>query len=536
MEERKKQSQNIETSQKVSVEELLYQMRDNLPLFSQVMFPNHINKKYSVPDFHKQIYDKFLNGGRYVAVAAPRNHSKTTLAFVYVMNRVLYRQARHVVLISETLDQAEEQLETIRDECEDNATIKQFFGDVTAVWDSEYFDDEVKDRTRITQKVLKLYLGRDKTGTPIYSTIRARGSGQKVRGRKVGRFRPDLIFLDDIESEETVQTPERRIKTKHWLSRAVIPSLDKDRGQIVIIGTYPHDDCLLKSLVDSTLRKGYKVWNVLEFQAGFYTKNILWKERWTYEDLKDERDKYLARDDLQGYDQEYENITISEDRIQFTKRNYYESDFLLSPKKHIDITNKNDVNVDKKFIVVNTYIGWDLAIGESEGADYNAITVIARDSEDNRYVLEYWEKRAANINESVEVVIRFAVKYSVDAIKIETNNFQILAYQILNERFSQDNLYFRIIPIQNYRNKIARISRIAPAWEDNKFWIKQDMITLRDELQGFPNAKHEHILDSIEMADRYSLSPSHGTVADVIDSERKSYRRTKNQTYNWLTR
>ena len=61
-------------------------------------------------------------------------------------------------------------------------------------------------------------------------------------------------------------------------------------------------------------------------------------------------------------------------------------------------------------IPVNIYIGVDLAATASETSDYQAILVIAIDSEKNRYVLEYFRKRIPTFDVP-EKIIEIAKKY-----------------------------------------------------------------------------------------------------------------------------
>ncbi|MDZ7822992.1 MAG: hypothetical protein U5K75_02400 [Ahrensia sp.] len=47
------------------------------------------------------------------------------------------------------------------------------------------------------------------------------GAGMKIRGRRHGPFRPGLIFLDDLENDDNVKSPEQRKKLEDWLDKAV---------------------------------------------------------------------------------------------------------------------------------------------------------------------------------------------------------------------------------------------------------------------------------------------------------------------------
>jgi hypothetical protein len=57
--------------------------------------------------------------------------------------------------------------------------------------------------------------------------IQAFGRGQALRGVKHHDARPDLVFVDDVEEEEHVASPEARQQTLTWFMTEVIPALDK---------------------------------------------------------------------------------------------------------------------------------------------------------------------------------------------------------------------------------------------------------------------------------------------------------------------
>ena len=48
------------------------------------------------------------------------------------------------------------------------------------------------------------------------------GTGKKIRGRRHGPWRPDLVILDDVENDENVESPRQRDKLERWISKAVL--------------------------------------------------------------------------------------------------------------------------------------------------------------------------------------------------------------------------------------------------------------------------------------------------------------------------
>ena len=98
-----------------------------------------------------------------------------------VLHAALYGYKKYILLVSDTESQATAFLDCIKAEQEENEALIADFGPQKGkVWKSS---------------VILLQNG---------CRIDAVGSGQKLRGRRHGARRPDLIVLDDIENDQEV--------------------------------------------------------------------------------------------------------------------------------------------------------------------------------------------------------------------------------------------------------------------------------------------------------------------------------------------
>lgn len=194
-------------------------------------------------------------------MAAPRGHAKSTnLTFKGTMHAVLYGYKHYPIIISDSSEQAEGFLESIRVELEDNAAIREDFGELAGpVW---------RGNVLVTKTNIK---------------IEAIGSGKKIRGRKHRNWRPDLIVLDDVENDENVRTPEQRRKLRDWYNKAVSKAGD-DYTDIVYIGTLLHYDSLLANTLRNPAYQAIKYKAVIRWSKA----DALWRE-WEalYTDLDD---------------------------------------------------------------------------------------------------------------------------------------------------------------------------------------------------------------------------------------------------------
>ena len=215
--------------------------------------------RYPLTDADAKIISR-LPGSRRV-VAAPRGHAKSTnLTFKGTAHAVLYQYKHYPIIISDSSEQSEGFLESIRVELEDNAAIREDFGELAGpVWRSNVL---------VTKTNIK---------------IEAIGSGKKIRGRKHRNWRPDLIILDDVENDENVRTPEQRRKLRDWFNKAVSKAGD-DYTDIVYIGTLLHYDSLLANTLRNPAYQAIKYKAVIRWSKA----DSLWRE-WEalYTDLND---------------------------------------------------------------------------------------------------------------------------------------------------------------------------------------------------------------------------------------------------------
>ena len=74
-----------------------------------------------IPKFHEEMWELCTSDSKYVAIAAPRGHAKSTsISLSYVLACVLFRERRFVLLVSDTEAQAAMFLGQITQELQEN--------------------------------------------------------------------------------------------------------------------------------------------------------------------------------------------------------------------------------------------------------------------------------------------------------------------------------------------------------------------------------------------------------------------------------
>ena len=78
----------------------------------------------------------------------------------------------------------------------------------------------------------------------------ALGRGQSPRGLRKKSFRPDLIVIDDIDDDELVENESRVNKVVAWLNKALILSMDKGRGRVLVANNIIHEKSVTSKLAE----------------------------------------------------------------------------------------------------------------------------------------------------------------------------------------------------------------------------------------------------------------------------------------------
>lgn len=306
-----------------------------------------------IPKFHRDLWDLCCLPDRHVAIAAPRGFAKsTTVTHAYLLAKLLFRESRYALIVSDTEAQAAQFLGEIRNEFQNNDELISVFGVKKMMRDTE------------TDIVVRFDDGGE-------CRVMAKGSEQKVRGLKWRALRPDLIIGDDLENDEIVMNPDRREKFRNWVFKALMP-VGSDSAIYRFVGTVLHFDALLERLMAD------KTWVSRRFQAHAAYDDfggLLWPERWPEGRLRTIRSQYEAQGIPEGYSQEYLNVPMAEATQYFRK-----SDFLPMTD--------DDRKKRKVFYAVG-----DLAISKSERADYSVFGVVGVDEDGIVHVVETWHDR-----------------------------------------------------------------------------------------------------------------------------------------------
>lgn len=434
------------------------------------------------PPFHKECWELCTSQEKYVAIAAPRGHAKSTaITLGYGLATLLFRERKFMLLVSDTESQASLFLGLFKQELQDNADL------------SDLFDIKKNDKGNVQ------FIKDSETDIIVECTdghkfrVIAKGAEQKLRGLIWNGSRPDIILCDDMENDELVMNKERRDKMRRWFNGALLPSL-ADRGVVRMVGTILHSDSLLESIMPNpsektTFTDGLKeyttrrsMWKAVKYRAHNpdFTK-LLWPSKKNPEYFKTLYEEAVKTGMTDTYSREYLNYPIDE-AVSFFKR----QDFLPRTKE----------DADK---ILNYYITADLAISEEEKADFSVFVVAGVDEDKKLHIMNIIRERMDG-REIVDTFLALQRAYDPVAFGVEDMQISKSIGPFLREEMVKQNCFISLVQLKHGgKDKLTRARSIQARMRAHgvKFDKEEDwFFAFEQECLTFPRGKHDDQVDA----------------------------------------
>jgi len=438
-----------------------------LEAFSSMYLMRGFDEPKPVPQFHRDSWALYASDVQKANVVAPRGHAKSSaLTHVYTLGTVLFRVEKYVILISTNEELAIEHLgDMTRELTENEELISDFQIDHFVVTSKTEIVVEFKDGEQFR--------------------IIARGSGQKIRGRKWRGTRPGLIVCDDLEDDEQVENKERRSKFRHWFNRAVIPSL-RQGGKIRVHGTILHEDSLL-----SRLQKN-KQWHCLFYRAhkSFDDfSDILWPEQWSEKTLRERRQAYIEDFDQNGYSQEYLN-----DPYDNTEA-YLRKDWFLAMQEA-------DFELEMRVAV-----GVDFAVSKADRANRSSLTIGGVSAENKLYITSQRVGRW-DFTELIDQMFEVQTTYEPETFFVEDGVIWKALQPVLEQEMRARNIFLQCEALTSTKDKAVRGRSLQKRMKASSVFFDKEAewyAAYEDELlrfTGYSDARLDDQFDSTAILSR----------------------------------
>lgn len=367
------------------------------------------------PQLHRDCWSLYCSEAELGAVAAPREHAKSTaLTHDYGLAAALFREEDYILIVSATEELAINHLGDIAKEVRENDDLIREFNIAGLGVDAK------------TEIIIKFTDGHE-------CRFMAKGSGQKMRGLKWRGKRPGLIICDDLEEDEQVENIERRVKFRRWFYRALLPSRRRG-GKVRVHGTILHEDALLARLMKST------TWKTRLFSAhkSFDDfSNILWPEQFPVSRLKMIRQTFIEDGDAGGYAQEYLNNPLDSSEAFLRKEEFLPMSL-------------GDFECPKILA-----IGCDFAVSKRDAANRTSFTVGGKDDRNLIHITDERKGRWDTL-EWIDVLFELQGEYNPEVFFVEDGVIWKSIYPTLRKEMQIRDMWLNCHPINPTKDKAAR--------------------------------------------------------------------------------
>ncbi len=518
---------NINTQNVSESEEAIKLASKDLIAFGKLFLPNDFLRS-ETPFFHYEVADIIDDKSvKQTAIIIPRGHGKTVLTKASILKDFLFCPKNDFLFyawVSATQKLSVGNMDYIKHHLDYNDKIKYYFGNMRgSKWTEE--DVELANGCKLISK----------------SNVSGIRGGAKLHKRY------DLIVLDDFEHEANTITREARDKNANLVTAVVYPALEPHTGRLRVNGTPVHYDSFINNLLTSSKKaekSGDKfAWKVITYKAVTDDGSSLWPSFFSMKKLKEKKKFYSDSGQPQKYYQEYMMEVMSDEDAVWTRRHvsYWDGYY----------KNEDDINYivkDGEQIPVNTFIGCDPATDiDTKHADFSVIMVIAVDTNNELYVLEYERHRSIPTIGSkapdtgeiigkkgvVDYILELHQKYQCTSSTVEDVAMNRSIFQALNDERRRLNRYdIAVIPEKpggtNKRNRIY--SGLSARFSTGTVHLRKNMFDLINEIVTFgPKMSHDDTIESLYYAQVHSFPTNMKR-----NKEKKKWFKPKRKAKHWL--
>lgn len=300
--------------------------------------------------FHLDASKQILNNPEYYIVLSwSRELAKSTRTMMDVIYLVMTGKKKNILLVSYSSDNAEMLLRPYKNVFEQNERLRNDYGDQVNFGNWK-------------EKKFVLNNG---------ASFRAIGKGESPRGAKNDEARPDVILIDDIDTDEECRNPDRIKESVNWIEQALIPTRSISNPLLIIAcGNVIANYCCITEMAKRADK--HEIINIRDKNG---------KSSWPQKNSEAHIDRVLSQISWASAQKEYFNNPIIEGTV--FKEIYYDkvpklkdcdsvviySDPATSNKDKGKASTKGVIVIGKKVLKYYVYRVWLDTMGNSKFID-----------------------------------------------------------------------------------------------------------------------------------------------------------------------
>lgn len=458
-------------------EERKYLCGESFILFAIYYFKDYF--KYPLApyhfDFEKDLHDLSSGKIRECAWVAFRESAKTTFAKLFIIWLIAYSKRKYINVDSFDKENAERILFDIAFEMVNNARLRADYG---VLFSRERGINDIK-QNRISNFI-----------TENGVRVEAHSTQESVRGRIHLNQRPDVLLLDDFETNKTKDSAAYTKQVKDHITEALAGM--SPEGFILYLGNYISEYGNIQWLIDRAKNDHkLRIRNIPVVIGGTPT----WSGKYAMTDKEAEVTGKVSIEDKQRqlgslvFSYEMMNQPVDETLAEF-KREYTQ---VATEEAY-------------KHKSVNTFITIDSAVSEKTSADFTGVTINRVSQENKWYVTAY--KLKINPKDLIDHLFYLWETYNPITIAIEKTTFTMAVKPFLDEEMRKRNKFLHITELSHTTtSKETRIRGLIPVWESKTIFFVGNCSDLVDDMRTFPRGQHDDVLDSLSMQLEVAYKP-----------------------------
>lgn len=439
---------------------------------------------FETPPCLVQVY-KALASWKNIFIKGFRGSAKTTIAQMYVSYCIAYKKRRNIMRYSQTIDNAEENLTYIANSfIWDTDWGARFVNDFGNIYYPEY-------STKWGSKKIKRI---DKFVTENECYVRAMSLWTSPRWKNYtasdGKFRPDLLVFDDVDTITSCNSRKKIDKAFEFLLNEVL-WWTTWATQMIFLWNVIYEDWIVPRFEEHI--KDDPSRTIINLPIYDESNNIVWN-RFVETDEEANKLNEWIRDSNRKY------TSLETERRRLWSISFWQN-YLLIPyiqgqhiiKRHMI---QYDVNCMNYTDFKKVQIWVDPASSEKEQSDLFAMTV-AWFKNDRWYVLESvglkWAEK--DLKNAMEVMRALYDKRNATRVIVETVAFQL----IMKKHIAR--YWMAVKPYKTIKDKVTRLMERQMEFEDHQIvFAPKGNEEAINQLLEFPNGEHDDFVDSIMLA------------------------------------
>lgn len=326
-----------------------------------------------------------------------------------------------------------------------------------------------------------------------------------LRGINFDDYRPDLIILDDPQTDEMAATEEQRTKVSDLVFGAVknslAPETEEPNAKLVMSITPQHkDDIGNQALKDEQwVSRVFPCWT----QKTLHVSNVdnqvsSWPERFPSEVLRQDKKSAVKRNKLSLFAREMECRIIASEKTHFQTSWLQVRDF-ATPRGCYAVLAIDPVPPPSNRQIAKGF----------QGKDFEAHYVWGRDH-GNYHLLDCDRSRGHDPSWTIATAFRLARQWRVSRIVVDAVAYQRTLKWILEREMQRTGIWYTVVPVADGMKKYTRITSVLnPLATSGRLWIGPEHTEFATQFEEYGPlyTGHDDDLDASALALEEMSSP-----------------------------